>query len=49
MAALADLVDFVAGLEQRLRILLIDRGQGRLQGILECSRELIPPSGTLVD
>src|SRR6185295_7886426 len=49
MATLADLVDFVARLEQRLRILFIDRGQGRLHGVLERSRELVPPAGTLVD
>jgi len=47
MAALADLVDLVARLEQRLRILLIDRGYGRLQRFLEGSRELapVPPIG----
>src|SRR5258706_16045057 len=45
MAALADLVDLVARLEQRLRILLIDRGQRRLQRVLKRSRELVPAAG----
>src|SRR5262245_36889474 len=49
MAALADLVDVVARLEQRLRILLIDRGQGHLHRVLERSRVLVPAAGALVD
>src|SRR5262249_6021257 len=49
MAALADLVDLVARLEQRLLILLVDRVDGRLQRVLERSRELVPAAGILVD